>query len=140
MVLYTCNKKEQHINKESEENMRKEEQKHAIEVAWKYIQLGADLEDIEDTNVKKYMKKIAANAVIIGLFNFNGFVISHICDGDFNTLDKERWKEIKNDLNRCLEIIDNEGENLKNILTSEEIKEAIKYTIFEETGEGAEDE
>ena len=116
--------------------MRKEEKKHAIEVAGEYIQLGADLEDIEDSNVKKYMKKIAANAVIIGLFNFNGFVISNICDGDFNTLNKERWKGIKNDLNRCLEIIDNEGENLKNILAFEEIKEAVKYTIFEETGEG----
>lgn len=116
--------------------MRDEEKKHVIQVAGEYIQLGANLEDIEDSNVKKYMKKIAANAVIIGFFNFNGFVISHICDGDFNTLNKERWKEMKNDLNRCLEIIDNEGENLKNILTSEEIKEAVKYTIFEETGEG----
>ena len=117
-----------------------EEKKHAIEVAGEYILLGADLEDIEDTNVKKYMKKISANAVIIGLFNFNGFVISNICDGDFNTLDKECWKEIKNDLNRCLKIIDNEGENLKDILTSEEIKEAVKYTIFEETGEDKDNE
>lgn len=140
MILYTCNKKEQHINKESEENMRDEEKKHVIQVAGEYIQLGANLEDIEDSNVKKYMKKIAANAVIIGLFNFNGFVISNIHDGDFNALDKERWKGIKNDLNRCLKIIDNEGENFKDILTSEEIEEAVKYTIFEETGESAEDE
>lgn len=116
--------------------MREEEKKHTIEVAGKYIQLGADLKDIEDSNVKKYMKKIAANAVTIGLFNFNGFVISNIYDGDFYALDKERWKGIKNDLNRCLEIIDNEGENLKEILTSEEIEQAVKYTIFEETGEG----
>lgn len=120
--------------------MRKEEKKHAIEVAGEYIQLGANLEAIEDSNVKKYMKKIAANAVTIGLFNFNGFVISNIYDGDFNALDKERWNGIKNDLNRCLKIIDNEGENLKDILTSEEIKEAVKYTIFEETGEGGDNE
>lgn len=120
--------------------MREGEKKHAIEVAGKYIQLGADLEDIEDSNVKKYMKKITANAVIIGLFNFNGFVISTIYDGDFNTLDKERWEGIKNDLNRCLKIIDNEGENLKESLTSEEIKEAVKYTIFEETGDSKENE
>lgn len=86
------------------------------------------------------MNKIAANAVTIGLFDFNGFVISNIYDGDFNTLDKGRWKGIKNDLNRCLKIIDNDGENLKDILTSEEIEEAVKYTIFEETGEGEEDE
>lgn len=116
--------------------MRDEEKKHVIQVAGEYIQLGANIEDIEDSNVKKYMKKIAANAVIIGLFNFNGFVISNIYDGDFNALDKERWEGIKNDLNRCLKIIDNEGENLKDILASEEIKEAVKYTIFEETGEG----
>lgn len=115
--------------------MREGEKKHAIEVAGKYIQLGADLEGIEDTNVKKYMKKIAANAVIIGLFNFNGFVISHICDGDFSTI-KENWKETRNDLIRCLAIIDNNGEDLKDILGVEEIKEAVKYTIFEETGEG----
>lgn len=135
MVLYTCNKKEQHINKESEENMR-EEKKHAIEVAGKYIQLGAYLEDIEDTNVKKYMKKIAANAVSIGLFNFNSFVIGNIYDGDFTAIKKEHWMIAKNDLIRCLTIIDNEGENLKDILTSEEIEKAVKFTIFEETGKG----
>ena len=101
---------------------------------------GFNSKSVNSPEVRKMMKKIAANAVTIGLFNFNGFVISSICDGDFDTLDKERWKEIKNDLNRCLKIIDNEGENLKDILTSEEIKEAVNYTIFEETGESAEDE
>ena len=116
--------------------MRDEEKKHVIQVAGEYIQLGLHLKDIEDSNVKKYMKKIAANAVIIGLFNFNGFVISHICDGDFATIKNEHWKETRNHLIRLLKIIDNKGVNLKSILTSEEIKEAVKYTIFEETGEG----
>ena len=120
--------------------MRDEEKKHVIQVGGEYIQLGANLEDIEDSNVKKYMKKIAANAVIIGLFKFNGFVVSHICDGDFTTIEKEHWKYTKNDLIRCMAIIDNEGENLKDILTSEEIKEAVKYTIFEETERSTEDE
>ena len=116
------------------------EKKDLIELASKYIKNGVHTTSL-DEEVKKMMKKIAANAVIIGLFNFNGFVISNIYDGDFNALDKERWKEVKkNGLNRCLKIIDNEGENLKDILTSEEIKEAVKYTIFEETGEGEEDE
>ena len=116
--------------------MRDEEKKHVIQVAGEYIQLGLHLKDIEDSNVKKYMKKIAANAVIIGLFSFNGFVISHICDGDFATIKNEHWKETRNHLIRLLKIIDNKGVNLKSILTSEEIKEAVKYTIFEETGEG----
>ena len=101
---------------------------------------GFNSKSVNPPEVRKMMTKIAANAVTIGLFNFNGFVISNIYDGDFNALDKERWKGIKNDLNRCLKIIDNEGENLKDILTSEEIKEAVKYTIFQETGESPEDE
>ena len=111
------------------------EKKDLISFAGEFIENGVRTTTFDNEEVKKMMKKIAANAVIIGLFNFNGFVISNICDGDFNTLNKERWNEIKNDLNRCLEIIDNEGENLKDILTSEEIKEAVKYTIFEQTGE-----
>ena len=111
-----------------------------IKSAEMLISSGFNSMSVNPPEVRKMMKKIAANAVTIGLFNFNGFVISNIYDGDFNALDKERWKGIKNDLNRCLEIIDNEGENLKEILTSEEIKEAVKYTIFEETGESAEDE
>ena len=120
--------------------MRDEEKKHVIQVAGEYIQLGTHLKDIEDSNVKKYMKKIAANAVIIGLFNFNGFVISHICDGDFSTIKNEHWKETRNHFIRLLKIINNEGVNLKSILTSEEIKEAVKYTIFEETGDGEDNE
>ena len=116
------------------------EKKDLIVLASKFIINGVHTTTFDNEEVKKMMRKIAANAVTIGLFNFNGFVISNICDGDFNALDKEHWKEIKNDLNRCLKIIDNEGENLKDILTSEEIKEAVKYTIFEETGEGEDNE
>ena len=116
------------------------EKKDLIICASKFIINGVHTTTFDNEEVKKMMRKIAANAVTIGLFNFNGFVISNICDGDFNVLDKERWKGIKNDLNRCLKIIDNEGENLKDILTSEEIKEAVKYTIFEETGEGEDNE
>ena len=116
------------------------EKKDLISVAYKFIENGVNMGTVGNEEVKKMMRKIAANAVTIGLYDFNGFVISNIYDGDFNALDKERWKGIKNDLNRCLKIIDNEGENLKDILTSEEIKEAVKYTIFEETGESTDDE
>lgn len=118
----------------------KEQKIKDIESAATLIESGINSNSVNPPEVRKMMKKIAANAVVIGLFIFNGFVISNIYDGDFNALDKECWKGMKNDLNRCLEIIDNEGENLKNILTSEEIKEAVKYTIFEETGEAKEDE
>lgn len=118
----------------------KEQKIKDIESAAMLIESSINSKSVNPPEVREMMKKIAANAVTIGLFNFNGFVISNIYDGDFNALDKERWKGIKNDLNRCLKIIDNEGENLKDILTSEEIKEAVKYTIFEEIGESEEDE
>ena len=118
----------------------KEQKIKNIESAAMLIESGINSKSVNPPEVRDMMKKIAANAVTIGLFNFNGFVISNIYDGDFNALDKERWNEIKNDLNRCLKIIDNDGENLKEILSSEEIKEAVKYTIFEETGESADDE
>ena len=120
--------------------IEREQKIENIKSAAMLISSGVNSKSVNPPEVRKMMKKIAANAVTIGLFNFNGFVISNIYDGDFNALDKERWKGIKNDLNRCLKIIDNEGENLKDILTSEEIKEAVKYTIFEETGEGEDNE
>lgn len=115
--------------------MRDEEKKHVIQVAGEYIQLGANLEDIEDSNVKKYMKKIAANAVCIGLYNFNRLVISHISEGDFTTI-KPEWKDARVGMAKFLAIINNEGEDLKDILSREEIEEAVLYTIFEmETSE-----
>lgn len=115
--------------------MRDEEKKHVIQVARDCIQLGANLEDIEDSNVKKYMKKIAANAVCIGLYNFNRLVISHISEGDFTTI-KPEWKDARVGMVKCLAIINNEGEDLKDILSREEIEEAVRYTIFEmETSE-----
>lgn len=116
------------------------EKKDSISLAGKFIQNGVNIATCDNEEVKKMMKKIAANAVIIGLFNFNGFVVSNICDGNFNTIKKDHWKYIKNDLIRCMAIIDNDGENLKNILTSKEIEVAVKYTIFEETGKVPEDE
>lgn len=118
----------------------KKEKKDLILLASKLIENGVDTTTFDNEEVKKMMKKIAANAVTIGLFNFNGFVISNIYDGNFNIIKEDDWRQTKNALNRCLAIIENDGEDLKLILTSEEIEEAVKYTIFEETGEDEEDE
>lgn len=103
------------------------------------IKRGANTKDVSNDEVKKMMKKIAANAVCIGLYNFNRFVISNISEGDFTSI-KKNWREARNDLIRCLAIIDNDGEELKDILGVEEINEAINYTIFEQTGGSGEDE
>lgn len=118
----------------------KKEKKDLIALASKFIKNGVHTTSFDNEEVKKMMKKIAANAVTIGLFNFNGFVISNINDGNFNIIKEDDWKQTKNDLIRCLAIIDNEGEYLKGILTSEEIEEAVKFTIFEETGDDKEED
>ena len=119
--------------------MRDEEKKHVIQVAGDYIQLGANLEDIEDSNVKKYMKKIAANAVCIGLYNFNRLVISHISEGEFTTI-KPVWKDARVGMVKFLAIINNEGEDLKDILSLQEIEDAVRFTIFELTTSEDDDE
>ena len=118
----------------------KEQKIKDIERAAILIESGINSKSVNPPEEREMMKKIAANAVIIGLFYFNGFVISHISDGDFDTINKKVWKETRDDLNRRLGIIDNKGENLKDLLGVEEIKEAVKYTIFEQTGESEENE
>lgn len=110
------------------------EERELILLAEKNIKSGENVSEVESEDVKKMMKKIAANAVCIGLYNFNRFIISNIGDGDFASI-KLGWGSVINDFNRCMKIIDNEGENLKDILTPEEITEATNYTIFEQTGE-----
>lgn len=110
------------------------EAKVLIDLSNMYIREGVNTKYLTNEEVKKMMKKIAANAVCIGLYNFNRFIISNIGDGDFASI-KLGWASVINDFNRYMKIIDNEGENLKDILTPEEITEATNYTIFERTGE-----
>lgn len=112
--------------------MRDEEKKHAIQVAGKYIQLGASIEDIEDPNVKKYMKKIAANAVLINLCDVNHTIVSNICNGDFDSV-QEYKEEILDRFSTCLTIINMKGNSIGDLLGVEEIDQAIKYTIYEQT-------
>lgn len=111
------------------------EKKDMIVLAEKFIKNGVHTATLENKVVKKMMKKIAANAVCIGLYNFNRFVIGHINDGDFESI-KPEWKDARVGMSKCLAIINNEGEDLKDILSFEEIEEAVRFTIFElETSE-----
>lgn len=106
-----------------------------IELAEKYIKSGVHTSTLEDNEVKKMMKKIAANAVCIGLYNFNSFVIGNIKNGDFSSI-KPGWEDGRVGMVKCLAIVNNEGEDLKDILSLEEIEEAVSFTIFElETSE-----
>ena len=119
--------------------MIKREKKDLILSAGELVKNGILTTEVENEDDADMMKEIAANAVCIGLYNFSRFVISNIGNGEFK-VNKPEWTKAKNDLYRYLTIIDNDGENLKDILTTEEIKEAINFTIFEQTGESENDE
>lgn len=111
------------------------EAKVLIDMADMYIRQGVNTKHLTNEEVKKMMKKIAANAVCLGLYNFNSFVIGHIHNGDFASI-KPEWEDVRLGMVKCLAIINNEGEDLKNILSLEEIEDAVRFTIFElETSE-----
>lgn len=107
-----------------------DEERELILSAEKYIKSGVHTSTLENNEVKKMMKKIAANAVCIGLYNFNCFVIGHIGGGDFTSI-KPEWKDARVGMAEYLAIINNEGENIKDILSLEEIENAVRFTIFE---------
>lgn len=111
---------------------QKQEMVRLINEAGECLKCGRTIRECKNDRLKKMMVKIAANAVCIGLYNFNKFVVGNISEGNFKTIQKD-WKKVRNDLNRGLTIIDNKGENLNDILTVDEIEEAIRYTIFEQT-------
>lgn len=114
--------------------MTNTKKKDLILTAGGFIKNGVHTTEIENEDLVDMMKQIATNAVCVGLYNFNRFLISNIWDGEFK-IAKPDFIKAKDYLNRCLMIVDSGGENLKDILTTEEIKEAIKYTIFEQCGE-----
>ena len=119
--------------------MTNTEKKDLILSAGEFVKNGVHITEIKNEDVGDMMKEIAANAVCIGIYNFSRFAVSNIGNGEFK-VDKSEWTKAKNDLCRYLTIIDNEGEYLKDILTTEEINEAIEYTSFEKSSIGEYDE
>lgn len=110
---------------------QRQETLRLIKEAGVCLKCGRTIRECKNDRLKKMMKKIAANAVCIGLYNFNKFVVGNISEGNFKTIQKD-WKEARNELSRYLTIIDNKGENLNDILTVDEIEEVMRYTIFEQ--------
>lgn len=110
------------------------EKRELILLAEKNIKSGKNVSEVESEDVKNMMKKIAANAVSIGLYNFNRFVIGNIANGGFESI-KSGWKDARLGLAKCLAIVNNEGENIEDILSLEEIEDAVRFTIFELEGE-----
>lgn len=119
--------------------MAKTKIENIIRSSGRSIKNGVHTTNVSNEYVADMMKEIAANALCIGLYKFSGFAVSNIGNGEFN-VDKPEWEKAKNNLYRYLTIIDNEGEYLKDTLTTEEIDEAIEYTIFEKASMGEYDE
>lgn len=108
-----------------------------IRAAGKLTQNGVHMATLENVEVKKMMKQIAANAAVIILCDVNRTIVSNICDGDFDTI-QEHMEELLDKLSACLAIIRRKGEDLKEVLGVEVIEEAVKYTIYEQTHEDEE--
>lgn len=108
-----------------------------IRAAGKLTQNGVHMATLENVEVKKMMKQIAANAALIILCDVNRIIVSNICDGDFDTI-QEYMEELLDKLSTCLAIIRRKGEDLKEVLGVENIEEAVKYTIYEQTHEDVE--
>lgn len=110
-----------------------DEQVRLIKEAGECLKCGRTIRECKNDRLKKMMKKIAANAVAIGLYNFNCFVIGNIADGDFESI-KSGWEDARVGMVKCLAIVNNEGEDIKDILSLEEIEDAVRFTIFELKG------
>jgi hypothetical protein len=113
------------------------EKRELISLAEENIKSGKNVSEVESEDVKKMMKQIAANAVLIILCGVNRTIVSNICDGDFGTI-QEYMEELLDKLSACLAIIRRKGEDLKEVLGVEDIEEAVKYTIYEQTHEDEE--
>jgi hypothetical protein len=140
MVLYTCNKDIYHLTQNKKvriEKMSDNEKITLIRVAGKLTQNGVHMATLENVEVKKMMKQIAANAALIILCDVNRTIVSNICDGDFDTI-QGYTEELLDKLSTCLAIIGRKGEDLKEVLGVEDIEEAVKYTIYEQTHEDEE--
>lgn len=109
-----------------------DEQVRLIKEAGECLKCGRTIRDCKSSRLKKMMKKIAANAALMILYDVNRTIVSNICDGDFDTI-QEYTEELSDKLSTCLAIIGRKGEDLKEVLGVENIEEAVKYTIYEQT-------
>lgn len=115
----------------------KAEQKQAkermIKEAGRCLKDGWTIRECKSDRLKKMMKQVSANAVLIDLCELNHIIVSNICDGDFESV-QPHIEEITDRLATCLVIMKAKGENLNEVMTDEQIDYAVEYTIFEQRG------
>lgn len=114
----------------------KAEQKQAkermIKEAGRWLKDGRSIRECKSDRLKKMMKQVSANAVLIDLCELNHIIVSNICDGDFESV-QPHIEEVTDRLATCLAIMKAKGENLNEVMTDEQIDYAVEYTIFEQT-------
>ena len=118
----------------TEKERQKEEKKRLIEEAGRCLKDGRTIKGCKSDRLKKAMRQIAANAVVIDMCYINHVIVSQIYDGDFESIQGD----IDNIVDRmaiCMAIISKKGEQIDEVLTDHQIDYAINYTIFEQTRE-----
>lgn len=109
-----------------------QENERLIKEAGQCLKCGRTIRECENGRLKKMMKQVSANAVLIDLCELNHIIVSNICDGDFKSV-QPHIEEITDRLAICLAIMKAKGENLNEVMTDEQIDYAVEYTIFEQT-------
>ena len=109
---------------------QKQEKKRLIEEAGRCLKDGRTIKGCK--RLKKMMSKIAANAVLIDMCYINHVIVSQICDGDFDSI-QDDIDDIIDRMAICMAIISKKGEQIDEVLTLNQIDEAVKYTIYEQT-------
>lgn len=112
------------------------EKKDLIEKAATYLKDGLPISRCRNEEVKKMMSKIAANAVIIKLYNINELIISNISDGDFESI-QQNLDDLKTSFVMLINIMRNRGDYIVTQNDASLLDYAINYTIYEQT-EGSE--
>ena len=115
---------------------QKQEQKELIKKAAMYLKFGLPISRCKNEEVKKMMSKIVANAVIIKLYNINEIIISHISDGDFESV-QQYLDDLKSTFVMLINIMRNKGDYLVTQIDELLLDYTINYTIYEQT-EGSE--
>lgn len=113
---------------------KKQEQKELIEKSGRYLKAGFPISKCKTEKVKKAMSQIAANAVLIDMCYINHVIVSQIYDGDFESI-QDDIDDIIDRMANCMAIISKKGEQIDEVLTDDQIDNAINFTIFEQTGE-----
>lgn len=113
---------------------QKQKMKRVIEEAGRCLKDGCTIRECKSERLKNMMGKIAANLVLIELYDLNHIIISSICEGEFESI-QPHIEEITERLAKCLAIIKAKGENLIEVISDDRIDNAVGFTIFELTDE-----